>query len=33
MNQVSMCGVNLNDTETRFAGTARRGGKGRNDVS
>ena len=27
-----MSGVNLDDTEARFAGTARRGGKGRNDV-
>src|SRR5260370_35351733 len=32
MNQVSMSCVNLNDTEARFAGTARGGGKSRNDV-
>src|SRR5260370_15007969 len=32
MNQVSMSGVNLNDTEARFAGTTRRSGKSRNDV-
>src|ERR1700675_3483895 len=32
MNQVSMSGVNLDDTEARFAGTARGSGKSRNDV-
>ncbi len=32
MNQVSMSSVDLDDTEARFAGTTRRGGKSRNDV-
>src|SRR5258708_34646137 len=32
MNQVSVSRVNLYDTEACFAGTTRRGGKGRNDV-
>jgi hypothetical protein len=32
MNEVSMSGVNLNDTEARFAGTTRGGGKGKDDV-
>src|SRR3981189_1220883 len=32
MNEVSMSGVNLNDTEARFAGTTRGGGKGNDDV-
>src|ERR1700704_5179706 len=32
MNQISMSGMNLDDTEACLAGTARRGSKGRNDV-
>src|ERR1700736_1476766 len=32
MHQVSMSGVNFNDTEACFAGTACGGGKSRNDV-
>src|SRR5229473_2068500 len=32
MNQVSMSSVDLDDTEARFAGTTRRGGKSRNHV-
>src|SRR5580692_10040875 len=32
MNQVSMSGLNLNDTEAGFTRTARGGGKSENDV-